>query len=440
MRVIVVGAGAVGATALESLHDHHDCTAVDLDPVRLKAMSDAFDVRVVQGDGAGRDALQEAAVKEADLVLACTPRDEANLVTAMLVRRLSDARTVIRTAAMAYLETWRSGDLDVDFIVSSEFETASAVSRLVGVPGARQADFFLDGEVQVLEFDVSRQAPQSFCGRALAEAALPPESRVVGIFRDGHQIVPSAYEKLLAGDRVIVIGSRSSAREWSRLLVPGEHPVSDVVLFGSARLGATIARVLLDRGIRVRLVESDAQRARELADALDGARVFHASAFDRDFLRREHVGSATAAVFTLGADADSLYAAVLAKVHGARFTVAILRERSAGEVFDAAGVDSAIDPAAETAEVMVRFAHDPRTRQVAMLDEDRFEVLDISVRPESRLAGRPLAELPSTTSVVGVIVREGRLVFPTGEQRLQAGDRVIVLVERRRVGEVERVL
>jgi trk system potassium uptake protein TrkA len=89
---------------------------------------------------------------------------------------------------------------------------------------------------------------------------------------------------------------------------------------------------------------------------------------------------------------------------------------------------------------MVRFAHDPRTRQVAMLDEDRFEILDIAVRPESRLAGRPLVELSPTTSVVGVILRDGGLVFPTGEQRLRAGDRVIVLVERRRVGEVERAL
>ena len=155
MRVIVVGAGAVGATALESLYEHHECTAVDLDAARLKRMSDLFDVRVVHGNGAGRSALREAGVDHADLVLACTARDEANLVTAMLVRRFSSARTVIRTADMAYLETWRGGDLDVDFIVSSEFETASAVSRVVGVPGARQADFFLDGEVQVLEFDVS---------------------------------------------------------------------------------------------------------------------------------------------------------------------------------------------------------------------------------------------------------------------------------------------
>jgi Trk K+ transport system NAD-binding subunit len=39
-----------------------------------------------------------------------------------------------------------------------------------------------------------------------------------------------------------------------------------------------------------------------------------------------------------------------------------------------------------------------------------------------------------------VIVRDGELVFPRGEEQLRAGDRVIVLAERRRVGEVERAL
>jgi trk system potassium uptake protein TrkA len=74
---------------------------------------------------------------------------------------------------------------------------------------------------------------------------------------------------------------------------------------------------------------------------------------------------------------------VLAKVHGARFTIAVLVDPDAADIFHAADVDSTIDPAAETAEVMVRFAHDPRTRQIAMLDEDRFEVIDIAVRPDA---------------------------------------------------------
>lgn len=440
MRVIVVGAGAVGRTAAESLHEHHECTVVDLDPARLKQVSDALDVRVVRGDGAGREALQAAEVNRADLVLACMPRDEANLVTAMLVRRLSAARTVIRTGDTAYLDTWRAGDLDVDFIVSTEFQTASAVARQVGVPGSLQADFFLDGEVQVLQFDVSRRSPPVFAGRPLAQAGLPGQSRIVSIVRDGDQVLPSAGERLLAGDRVIVVASRSGAREWSTLLVPGGEVVSEAAVFGGARLSATIARVLLDRGIRVRLVERNRQRANELADAVPGARVFHAAAFDRAFLRRERIGEATAAVFALGDDARNLFAAVLAKVNGAQFTIAVLVDPAAAEVFHSADVDSTIDPAAETAEVMVRFAHDLRTRQIAMLDEDRFEVLDIAVRPDSQLLGRPLAELPPTTSVIGVIVRDGALLFPRGEQQLQAGDRVIVLAERRRVGVVERAL
>lgn len=438
--MIVVGAGAVGRTALESLHEHHECTVVDVDPGRLKQVSDALDVRVVLGDGAGRESLQAAEVRRADLVLACMPRGEANLVTAMLVRRLSQARTVIRTGDTAYLDTWRAGDLDVDFIVSSEFETASAVARLIGVPGASRADFFLDGEVQVLQFDVSRSAPPAFCGRPLAQAGLPRQSRVVGIVREGKQVVPGAGTRLLAGDRVIVVASRSGAREWSRLLVAGDEVVSEAALFGGPRLSATIAGVLLERGIHVRVVDSDRRRADELAAILPGARVFHASAFDRAFLRRERIADATAAVFTLGDDARNLYAAVLAKVHGARFTIAVLVDPDAAEVFQAADLDATIDPAAETAGVMVRFAHDPRTRQIAMLEEDRFEVLDVAVRPGSRLAGRPLAELPATTSVIGAIVRHGAVVFPHGEQQLQAGDRVIVFAERRRVRDVEQAL
>jgi trk system potassium uptake protein TrkA len=216
--------------------------------------------------------------------------------------------------------------------------------------------------------------------------------------------------------------------------------VNDVALFGGGRVGSAIARVLLDRGIRVRVIEADAQRARHLADVLHEARVYHATGFDRDFLRRERIGRATAAVFAMRDDAQKLYAAVLAKNHGVPFTIAVLEQPGSAEVFDTAGVDAAIDPGAETAEVMVRFAHDPRTRQIAMLEDDRFQVLDITVRSESPLVDRPLVDLPTTSSVIGAIVRDGQLLFPYGEQQLHAGDRVIVFAEAGRVGMVERTL
>ena len=80
----------------------------------------------------------------------------------------------------------------------------------------------------------------------------------------------------------------------------------------------------------------------------------------------------------------------------------------------------------------MRFGHDPRIRQIAMLDDDRFEILDLTVRAESELADIRFDELPKTGSVIGAIIRDGSPIFPHGSDVLRAGDRVIVFVESRR--------
>ncbi|MEV0694880.1 Trk system potassium transporter TrkA [Streptomyces sp. NPDC050388] len=435
MQVIVVGAGQVGHTVVKSLAETHECTVIDIDEARLEAVSHAYDVRITRGSGTWRETLLEAGVADAELVLACTSRDEVNLVTAMLARRLSSARTVVRATGTDYLEAWRAGDLDVDLLVSTAFETASAVARVLHVPGARHVDFFAGGEVVVLGVDIREGRPPRFAGRPLRDAGLPAASRVVAVVRDGNWIRPTAHEVVRPGDWVIVMASPAAARAWSRL-VTGADPVDDVALFGAGRMGTAIARVLLDKGISVRLIEPDAARAR--AAALDRARVFHATGLDPAFLRRERVGAAGAAVFADGDDSRNLYAAVLAKVHGVELTLTVLEDPAAAEVFEAAGTDVTIDPGDETAEKMTRFTFDERTHQMAMLGDDRFEVLDITVRPDSRFAHGPVDALPGAG--VGAIVRDGTVFFPGGEDELRPGDRVIVLTEPDRVPAIEHDL
>jgi trk system potassium uptake protein len=110
------------------------------------------------------------------------------------------------------------------------------------------------------------------------------------------------------------------------------------------------------------------------------------------------------------------------------------------EVYEAGGVDITINPRQVTAEEMVRFAHDPRIRQIAMLEQDRFEVLDLTVRADSELVDKPFTELPATGSVIGAVIRNGDVHFPHKTDTLHAGDRVIVFVESRRASLVERAL
>ena len=119
-------------------------------------------------------------------------------------------------SSAAYLEAWRERELDVDFMVSSEVETANAISAIIGIPAARQTDVFAEGEVQIVEFDVPpRRFNDALIGRPLRRAAIPADSKVVGIVRGERMIVPRGEEAIMPGDRIIVIASPASAREWS---------------------------------------------------------------------------------------------------------------------------------------------------------------------------------------------------------------------------------
>ena len=441
MQIIVLGAGHVGRAIVVALHADHDITVIDVDARRLGALADHYDCRIVEGDGTTKRVVRKAEVSGADLFLGCSPREEANLVCAMLVKRMSDAKAIIRSSSTAYLDAWRERHLEVDFMVSPELETANAVSASLGIPAARHTDVFADGLVQVVEFDVPASADaNAVLGRPLRQAEIPADSKVAGLIRGKTMVVPRGDEQIQGGDRVVVIGSPASARAWSKVVSGRDDRVDDVVVFGAGRMGTTIAGVLLERGLRVRVVDAQRERVAELAELLPRVRAFHAEAFDPEFLERERIGRSRAGVYCLNDDAKNLYGALLAKEQGLDLTIALVHDPTSVPVYARGGVDVTINPRQVTAEEMVRFAHDPRIRQIAMLEDDRFEILDLGVRPDSELVDKPFAELPASGSVIGAVIRNGSILYPHSSDILRAGDRVIVFVESSRASIVEKAL
>jgi len=430
VRIFLIGAGQVGSTIIEALHHDHEVTVLDSEASRLRAVMERFDVVTYEGNGTSRKDLARAGVAGADLVIACTSRDEVNLVAGMFARREAQgATTVIRTSNVEYVELWRGGQLDVDFVVSSELETAHAISRIIGVPAARQTDIFAEGQVQIGEFDVEAGASREVIGVPLRDAKIPSDSKLAAIIRGEETILPGGDDVIREGDRIVVIGSPSAAKAWSSLVWPEGDTVRDVVIFGAGRVGSAIARVLIEQGIGLRIVEASREQARRVAEAFPKARVYNATGIEPDFLERERIGQAQAAIFAMRDDPKNQYAASLVKVHGIPFTIAIAHEAVSVAAFEQAGIDVSVNPRAVTAEEIVRFAHDPRTKQVAMLEGNRYEVLDVTTRESSRYVGTAFRDMPVHGALIGAIVRNGSAIFPHGDDVLQEGDRVIVFTE-----------
>lgn len=96
MKIIILGAGQVGTTLAANLvSEDNDITLVDNEAERLLALQDKHDLRVVNGSASSPKVLREAGAADADLVVAVTNSDEANMIACQVAYTLFNVPTKI---------------------------------------------------------------------------------------------------------------------------------------------------------------------------------------------------------------------------------------------------------------------------------------------------------------------------------------------------------
>ena len=433
MRVVVVGAGEVGSSIAASLADSHEVVVIDVDAEKVEQLNYSVDALAIEGDGASLPTLQEAGIEDADILIASTDNDETNIITCGTAKTVADLFTIARIKGTNYLETWQGaeGALGVDFMVGTTMLTARSVVRVIGLPAARDVDTFAGGRVQMAEFEIPEDSP--IAGQTVQEADRFESLTFAAILREDNVVVPRGETVIEAGDEVVVIGSEESvhamAAEVSPHIGAGDD---DVLIVGGTEVACQIARLLEEQGLKPRLVEHDHDRARELAEQLPNTTVLEHDGTDREFLEREHVDEVDTVVAALHRNERNLLVSLLTKRLGVDRAVAVVDETEYSQLFEAVGVDVAVSPRETTAEEITRFTRERRAENVALIENDRAEVIEIEVDDESVLAGRPIHEsiqsLPDGL-VIGAITRNGDFVIPRGDTVIEIGDNVVVFAE-----------
>ncbi|MFP4590990.1 MAG: Trk system potassium transporter TrkA [Halobacteriales archaeon] len=441
MNVLILGGGEVGWTIAEVLQHDHEVTIVERDVERADELNYELDVIAVAGDGMDPDTLHEAEIEAAELVLATTNDDPTNIIACGTAKALADAFTVARVKDTKYLRTWREreGAFGIDYMVATDFETAATIAQVVGLPTARDSDLFAGDAVQMAEFQLSADSPVA--GQTIAEADRFESLTFAAVMRNGEVEIPRGDTRLGADDRIVVIGSPESVQAFSQDIAPEASPTAktDVVIVGGSEVGYHVARLLGERGLAPRLIEEDPVRAREIAEALPRTTVMQSDATDVGFLRREHVDEADVLVAVLGNDERNLLAVLLAKRLGVDRAVATVERPSYADLFEAVGLDVGISPRTVIAEEITRFTQAGDMENVAFIETDKAEVIEVEVDADSVLAGRSIAEamaaLPEGVAI-GAITRDGSVIVPRGRTEVDVGDHVIAFVDIAVVDEV----
>mgnify|MGYP000117114334 FL=1 len=441
MHVVVIGAGEVGTSIAGSLASDHEVVVVDVDPDRAEQLKYELDVLTIAGDGTTSEIQTAAEVGRADMVIACTDNDQTNLVACGTAKTLGDGFTIARVKSTDFLRTWEGheGAFGVDFMVCTDLLTAENIVRVIGLPAAIDVDPFASGLVQMAEFEIAEGSPVA--GQTVSEADRFESLTFVGLFRNGDVIIPRGDTAIGVGDRAVVIGSPESVQSFATDVAPDTTPdhADEIVVVGGSEIGYQTARLLEERDFKPRLIERDPDRARWLAENLPNTVVMEHDATDTEFLSREHVDDADILVTALSSDEKNLLVSVLAKRLGVDRVIAVVDSPDYVTVFEEIGIDIAINPRTVTAEEITRFTYESVAENIAVLENDQAEVLELELTEGCGLVGRPIEELVADIDarfVIGAITRDRELVTPRGDTVLQAGDHIILFIESDSVSEI----
>ena len=434
MNVTVIGAGDVGTGIAARLADTHDITVVDVDENRLDTLASTHDVHTVIGDGRALDTLDEAGVESADILVASTDRDGANVMICGAAKNTTDVRTIARVKRVDLYETWQDADgaFGIDDMLCVNRLTARDIVRSVTLPGAIAVDTFVDGVVEMAEFAIDADAP--IANQRIEEADRFASLTFVGLLREEQVIVPNGDTVIEPNDRIVVIGSPASVSRFARTL-GGRSTLdsdTDIIVAGGGEVGTEIVRLLADRKYRTRLVEQRRERASKVAASLPATEVIEGDTTSIDFLTDEGIGDTEVFVSTLGDDEANYLTALLAKQLGVSHTVSVVDAAEHVALFETAGIEVAARPRDIVAGEIAGLVLGRHADSVTLIENDRAEIIEVTIDEDSVLAGELLRNIADDLPdgfVVGAVVRGGTLTPPRGGTVIQTGDHVIVFLD-----------
>ena len=161
MQIIIVGDGKVGVALTEQLSSEgHDITVIDSNPKVLEQSLESYDVMVVHGNGASIGVLKEAGVEDAHLLIAATSRDETNLLTCIVAKKLGAKHTIARVRNPEYAEqlVLMRDELGLSMTINPELAAAREIHHLLQFPSFLKRDSFAKGRVEIVEIHVGEDS------------------------------------------------------------------------------------------------------------------------------------------------------------------------------------------------------------------------------------------------------------------------------------------
>lgn len=434
MKIIILGAGQVGATLAKHLSSEHEITVVDERSEQLDALQQQLDLRTVQGRASYPNILLKAGANQADLLIAVTHSDETNMLACLVAHQLFNMPVKIaRVRAMQYTAHERLFNqqvLPINMLINPEALIMQYIKRLIEHPHALQIINFAQGKVQLVCVRAFYDGP--LVGHALKDIKqhMPQiETKIVAIFRRNQPMIPTYDTVIQPDDEIFFLATPAHIDAVMSELRQLEQPCQRVIIAGGGHIGAQLAAALEDQ-FQVKVIEKSPLRAQLLATELDKSLVLQGDTSDKELLMDENIQQTDVFCALTNHDEANIMSSILAKRLGAHKVMTLVNRDAYAEIIEGGAIDIVISPQQMTISRVLRFVRKGNIVNAYPLRHSAAEAIELIVQGSaqtSQVIGHKISEvhLPKGT-IIGAIVRDQEVLIEDCEIALN--DHVILFI------------
>ena len=443
MKVVIVGAGAVGTHLSKLLsREHQDCVLIDADDERLSGLGE-FDVMTYCASPTSIRALKEAGTPHADLFVGVTPEESTNINACILAHALGAKKTVARIDNYEYLSPSLQPffkNLGLDSLIYPEVLAATDINNGLKMSWVRQRWDVHDGALILLGIKLRETA--EILNLPLKDLCGPDDPyHVVAIKRGGETIIPSGMDELRVNDLAYFMTTKDYI-PYIRKIVGKEHytDVKNVIIMGGGKTAVCAALTAPDY-MNMKIIEKDAARCEKLNELLEDndTMVIHGDGRDLGLLEEENIKNTQAFVALTGNAETNILACLTAKKLGVRKTIAMVENLdyvSMAESLDIGTIINKKTIAASHIFQMMLEADVDNLRSLMLVDA---EVAEFTAAEGSRVTKKAVKDLGMPFGVtIGGLVRKGQGMLVNGNSQIEAGDSVMVFCHEQKLNNIEK--
>ena len=424
MKIIIFGATEVGCLLATEFFEDHDITIIDKEENRTDEF-DKLDISFVQGNATDTNVLKQADIRNADVFIACTGIDEANIVACLAAKKVGGVRTICFVSKGEYKNTLNTSDycdFFIDYIIWPEELLTQDIFRIVTVAHALDVENFADGKARLLEYKV--QPGLSIINQKLKDIGFTKDTIIVGLTRDSKLFIPNGDTEILEGDKLIFMGTPHSLDILAGTFFHEKDQVKTAAIIGGGNVGAMLAKSLDDLKIKTKIIEKDYERCQFLAQTLERTLVIHGDGTNLKILDEEDIGSSDIVISVTNNDERNLLCSLLCKQLGVKRVIARVAKVLNIPLFEKVGIDIAISPKNSAINEVKNDLEENDVDILATVEQGQGEVLEICVREEFNDKMIMELKLPAR-AIIGAIHRKNFVIIPKGDTKIRTGDVVI---------------